>query len=312
MAKILCIIDGMTDPAFDVRKYPALVSFPNMEYIQTVPDGFEAETVPCVLSLLGITSPPRNIRGWIEALGAGIHVNADDLIFRVSWVALDNDEVCVGFCDAPPHLNMLEETRYYPLDGYKGIWIVPEYASYIGSLREVLPFEMIGRPVSNFVNPDIPLLKDILRQIRRANPKRCMLPWAASVEQHLPNFPKKAAVVCGTNVVKGIAKALNMHLVTSDEMTGDTDTNLNIKLHAVLELAEAYPFVILHIGGCDEAAHRMDMSEKEAFLKKIDNTVLAALLASNHDVEVVSDHGTDPLTSKHIGGTQQKYYKNES
>jgi len=303
MSKILCIIDGMNDSAFCAEKYPALASFPEQRFIKTVPDGFEAETLPCVLSLLGINPPPRYIRGWIEALGAGIDVNPDDLIFRGSWVSLDGNGVCTGFCDAPYNIPELKQARYLSLNGYKNLLIFPGYASYAGFIKSVLPFELLGKCVADSVYIDIPLLKSTLEQINNIDPARAMIPWAASAVQVMPDLSQSAAV-CGANVVKGIAKALNMKLIATDEMTGDTDTDLKAKLRTVLELAEEYPFVLLHIGGCDEAAHRMDREEKETFLSRIDETVISTLLLSDHTIEVASDHGSDSATGKHIGGKQ--------
>lgn len=302
MAKILCIIDGMTDPSFDVGEYPMLASFPERQFIQTVPDGFEPETLSCTLSLLGAGSPPGDIRGWIEALGAGIPVKSEDLFFRVSWVALDVNGTCTGFQDAPASIPRTEGAQYHPLDDYRGLLVMPGQAAFVTSAQLPLPFEMLGKPIADFVCPDIPGLRRVLRQSRVQG--LAMLPWAASVVRTLQPFSQKSAVVCGTNVVRGIARALGMRLITSPGMTGDTDTDLSLKISTVLELAKEYPFVMLHIGGCDEAAHRRDQDGKNAFLKQVDTVVLSALLLSQHSVEVVSDHGADPVTGHHLGGMQ--------
>ena len=310
MSKILCVIDGMNDLAFDINKYPALASFPERKQIKTVPDGFEVETLPCIFSLLGINPPPKNIRGWIEAVGAGITVGPDDLIFRGSWVELDHDGICIGFCDAPDNIPALDKARIFSLGGYKSLLILPGCAPYFGSIRTHLPFELLGKNIREYIFPDIPILKNTVALLGGVRPNRIMIPWAASIAQDMPDFLQTTAVVSGTNVIKGIAKALNMRLATSDAMTGDTDTDLSGKLHITLELAEDIPFVILHIGGCDEAAHRKDWAEKEAFLSKIDKIVLPGLICSKHIIEVASDHGSDPLTGKHTGGMQPLFLNN--
>ncbi len=302
MAKILCIIDGMNDPSFDAERYPALASFPKRGFINTVPDGFGAETLSCILSLLGIKSP-KNIRGWIEALGAGIEIQRDDLIFRGSWISLDDSGFCSCFCDAPENIPELEQVRYVPLSRDKSLLIISGYASYANSIQAILPFEFLGGNIDRYICPDIAPLKDALGRINSIDAKRAMILWAPSTVHSLPDLPHFAAV-CGANVVRGIAKALNMRLVTESGMTGDTDTDLNAKLCSTLELAEEYPFVMLHIGGCDEAAHRMNKMQKETFLSKVDKIVLSQLLQSGHEIEVVSDHGSDPLTGRHIGGSQ--------
>jgi 2,3-bisphosphoglycerate-independent phosphoglycerate mutase len=302
MSKILCIIDGMSGPDFDTENFPALASFPIKGTIETVPDGFEAETLSCVLSLLGI-KPPKNIRGWIEALGAGIDVCPDDLIFRGSWVSLDGSGICSGFCGAPREIPGLGHARYVFLSGYKCLLIIPGCASCAASIQMPLPFELLGKYANNCLCPDVPLLRDALALINAIDPNRAMIPWAPSTVQAMPDLSQFAAV-CGANIVRGIAKALNMRLVTGNTMTGDTDTDLSAKLKCALELADEHPFVMLHIGGCDEAAHRMNKTEKDEFLHKVDKTVISGLLQSGHAIDVVSDHGSDPLTGRHIGGGQ--------
>lgn len=170
---------------------------------------------------------------------------------------------------------------------------------------------MLGKNICDFTYPDIPVLKNSLILLNAADPDCAVLPWAPSAVQTLPKHPVKAAVVCGTNVIKGIAKALNMQLITCGKMTGDVDTDLEEKLSAALKAAREYPFVLLHIGGCDEASHRMNIAQKEQFLMEIDRVILSALLRTNHTIEVVSDHGANPATGKHMGGKQPLFLRIE-
>ena len=81
-------------------------------------------------------------------------------------------------------------------------------------------------------------------------------------------------------------------------------TDLDAKTEAALRAAERCPFVLLHINGADEAAHRHDSAEKETFLRRVDDRVLSRLLASEHEIMVASDHGADPESGAHLGGPQ--------
>lgn len=81
-------------------------------------------------------------------------------------------------------------------------------------------------------------------------------------------------------------------------------TDLDAKTEAALRAAERCPFVLLHINGADEAAHRHDSAEKETFLRRVDDRVLSRLLASEHEIVVASDHGADPESGAHLGGPQ--------
>lgn len=309
----------MTDPYFDVQNYPALASFPNRGFIKTVPDGFTPETLPCVLSLLG-ADPPKHIRGWVEALGMGVDVGANDLIFRGSWAALDENGICAGFRDAPEDVqNLLASppgntlaSRYVPIDRYKCLLILPGCAAYLHTFQTETPFDMFGKHFSRLTYPDIPLLKETLSRlnISARQSKRVLIPWAASVAPSGFRFAplKRSAAVCGANVVKGIARALGMALATTGKCTGDVNTDLRAKIKSVLALAEEFDFVLLHIGGCDEVAHRRDKPGKESFMKEIDRAVLPELLRSRHKVRVTADHGCDPFTGKHTGGLQPVYF----
>ncbi len=84
MSKILCIIDGMTDAAFRVEDYPALSSMRLLNAVHIVPQGFEPESLTCILTLLGISPIPPLLLGYAEALGAGIPIQTDDLVLRAS------------------------------------------------------------------------------------------------------------------------------------------------------------------------------------------------------------------------------------
>ena len=202
---------------------------------------------------------------------------------------------------------MVSQLRYFSLGGYKSLLIIPGYVSYVDSIMTPMPFDMIGKNIHELPCPNIPELLDALDILGNIDSSRAIIPWMASVKKPLPHFHEKAAVVSGTNVIQGIAIALNMHHVSLEGMTGDTNTNLNAKAQTALKLTKEYHLVILHIGGCDEAAHRMNRVEKESFLSRVDEIVLTELLASDHDIEVVSDHGVDPATGRHIGGLQPAF-----
>ncbi len=81
-----------------------------------------------------------------------------------------------------------------------------------------------------------------------------MLLWGQSVPVALPPFPQKSAVICGKELVKGIARLLHMELFPVKGATGDVDTDLDAKTEAALRAAERCPFVLMHINGADEAA----------------------------------------------------------
>ena len=90
----------------------------------------------------------------------------------------------------------------------------------------------------------------------------------------------------------------------------DIDTNLKNKRDCALKLIKDYDFVLLHINGADEAAHRRNKKEKEEFIKKIDKEVIKYLKEKDINLIVTSDHGTSCESGKHINGLVNFYVAN--
>ena len=305
MSQILCIIDGMTDPNFDPKAYPHLSAMRLLREVDTAPNT-EAETLNCVLYLLGVRNIPAHLRGYAEALGAGIPVGPHDLILRGSWFALNKDGRCTVPCEAPSVIPQMD-CRYYPLGEYKCLLVCPGMAQDIESILTFSPYACAGQGAQNLCPKGSELLRDTFYTL--LSDDKCLIPWGQSIPAQLPPFPQRAAVICGKSTVKGIARLLEMELIEVPGATGDINTDLTAKTNAALVAAEHYPFVLLHLNGADEAAHRRDGAQKRQFISQVDTLVLAKLFASPHEILVVSDHGADPETGLHIGGLQPVFTK---
>ncbi|HIT34884.1 MAG TPA: hypothetical protein IAC31_09750 [Candidatus Faecousia intestinigallinarum] len=307
MSRILCIIDGMTDPGFSAADFPNLASMLYAGEIDTAKGG-KVESLNCILHLLGVEQFPQNLRGYVEALAEGIPVKANDLILRGSWLAVDQLGNCGGPVRGAARIAVPEEKyQYYLIDQYKALLIFPGMASYVDKIVTYPPYGNTERKALSYRPKGCPDAEKCFDTWLQEN--RCLVPWGESVCSALPPFPEKSAVISGTSVVKGIAKLLQMEYIPVKGATGDTDTDLPAKAAAALEAARHYPFVVLHINGADEAAHRHSESEKRQFLLKIDSIVLPSLIHSGHEIMVVGDHGTDPQTGLHIG-KKQPYFIN--
>ncbi len=301
MSRILCIIDGMTDPGFRPGDYPCLASMSYMGDIDTV-ENREPESLGCILRLLGIREIPAHLRGYTEALAADIPAAPGDLIFRGSWFSIDPLGRCCRPIPGPETLPTGRDFRIYPIGGYKSLVIFPGRASALPGIQTLPPYRCAGMPAKQFRPAGDPALEACFDRALTA--ERCLILWGASVPSVLPPFPKRAAVICGTPVVKGIALQLGMEPWAVTSATGDTDTCLPAKLSAALQAARRYPFVLLHINGADEAAHRRNPGEKRRFLEKIDRLVIPPLLESGHKIYLTGDHGTDPATGLHTSAPQ--------
>ena len=301
MSRILCIIDGMTDPGFSPADYPALASMRLEGYADTCRGG-EPESLGCILHLLGLERVPRHLRGYAEALGADVPVGKKDLILRGSWLGIDRCGRCTVPVMAPQSVEMPAGCRYIRLAAYQTLIILGNAAGLVDEVVTRPPYECAGESADGLRPAGCRQLEEIYKMCR--DDSRCLIPWGQSVYAKLPPFPRRAAVITGTTVVKGIAKLMGMDLISLTGATGDVDADLREKYRAALSSAEKYPFVLLHINGADEAAHRMDRRQKKDFLLRVDRDVLRPLLRSGHEVIVTADHGTDPASGRHLADPQ--------
>lgn len=130
MSHIFCVIDGMTDPKFDISEYPVLAGMKLASYMDTC-QGHEPESLGCILRLLGTRQVPDHLRGYAEALGAGIPVGEQDLVLRGSWFALDEAGCCTVPLSVPQGMRTSADCRYYPLGEYKSLLVFPGLSSQI-------------------------------------------------------------------------------------------------------------------------------------------------------------------------------------
>ena len=135
----------------------------------------------------------------------------------------------------------------------------------------------------------------------------CIITRGASRVDDLPphrHKPQHAALISACPTALGIARTLGMEAATSPEMTGNLDTNLEVKFNAAAELLRSRHFVAIHIKGTDIAAHDRKPLEKRDFIATID-AQLGKFLWKNPTVTeglrvvVSADHGTSCLTGNH-------------
>ena len=301
MSRILCIIDGMTDPEFCPADYPAIAAMHLKEYLDTCHGG-EAESLSCILHLLGVEKVPPYLRGYAEALGAGVTVEKRDLILRGSWFGIDERGRCTLPIPAPIGTVVPAGCRYVHLAKYRSLLIWKDRGDCVKKIVTFPPYQCVGEPAEKLCPKRCAALEDAYKNWMKDG--RCLIPWGQSVYAELPPFPQRAAVITGTIVVKGIAKLMGMDPISMADATGDVDTDLREKCVAALASAKKYPFVLLHINGADEAAHRKNPREKKSFLRRVDREVLRPLLCSGHEIIVTADHGTDPQTGMHLSVPQ--------
>jgi 2,3-bisphosphoglycerate-independent phosphoglycerate mutase len=120
------------------------------------------------------------------------------------------------------------------------------------------------------------------------------------------NLGMRGACVAASPVIKGIARAAEMDVFEVSGATADLKTDIRAKTLKALEVLNKYDFTILHILGCDIAAHDKKPNLKRMFIERIDREVFSKILEyvdfSKTLLVVCSDHPTSSKTGEHIPG----------
>ncbi len=267
------------------------------------PKGFDADSLCCIMSMLGcdVEDIPRG-RAYLEALAEGIDVNEDDLIFRCNGVKIIDDMLISSSLEMPAP-DIPEGYFFHPMGAHKNLLILNGRADAVNEIRTFPPHENLGRNINDIL-PSFPDKKTEDFLVRLAVNGYWV--WGESVLTEIPVFENihgsKAAMVCRTEIVKGIAEAMDIYSPYIPGTTAETDTDLHAKTTAAVKLTEEYDTVFIHINGADEAAHRKDHKEKADFLRRVEDEVIVPLkkrLAGYASFIVTSDHVTDQASGSH-------------
>lgn len=319
MKQLMLIIDGMADLPCDAlggltpleaAHTPNLDSMRHLGHAGTTPAGLSTDSQNCILTILGM--PPELIpkgRAYLEALAEGIKVEEGDLLLRLNFVGVENGRLarnCLPYTGKMPEL---EGCEFFPTSAGRALLRLPDKAGHLSSIYCHAPHENMGRPILEILptGGDLAdMLKDAaIKLLDMTEGAVSFVIWAPSVYTPLPDFMSlrgvRGGAVTGTPVVMGIAAALGMALPKTDGATGDTDSNLGAKLDAAIKLLPQCDFVLIHINGADEAAHRLNPKEKADFITKADRELIGPLLKSGLDrpLVVLSDHATLARTGGH-------------
>lgn len=305
MKVIFLIIDGAQNTDYDSLSF--IKNADEHGFVNNTPIGMGTDSLNCILNILGVQK--ENIptgRAYLEALAANCNVCDNDIIFRCNGVTI-KDNILTSSCTYRDVPNSSDKIEYIPLGGYKNLIIYKYAKNIINSIDDIVtfpPHDNIGKNVNDI----LPKTENLEMQFlfRKLINKHNLWVWGQSVRTNLPTFyklhNKTGAVVCKTEIVKGIAKAMDMYCPDIKNATAEVDTDLKEKAKKTLELSLKYDFTMLHINGADEASHRKDEKQKHEFIKKIDNEVVSYLIKSlpqQTALIVTSDHATDVKTGEH-------------
>ena len=120
---------------------------------------------------------------------------------RGSWFSLDEQ----GCCDVPtsaPESLPESEGQYYHLEQYKSLLIFPGMAGCIVDMVTCPPYACNGQTARTLCPKGCAVASRVFHaQLAK---ERCLILWGQSAPAKMVPFPQKAAVICGTPIVKGI------------------------------------------------------------------------------------------------------------
>lgn len=323
MPNIMIILDGLQDveyPELDGKtpyKWGKAESFGKIESacargrLVSTPDGFEPDTQTCILTLLGVpVSEIPSGRSYIEALALGIKVGENDIVMRCNFVKVTPDGILeIPTCTAPAGVASALKAAVAAIPGhsitqvgsYKSLQAVRDGGKFAKDMVTYPPHNYAGKPFEELLPSGSVFaesLAEFSREQLRLQAPYTVLNWAQSAPCGLPAFSSlhgglSGAMVSATHAPMGCAVAMGMECPALPTATGDTDTDLAAKAAATLELAGRNDFVMLHVGGPDEATHRMDVREKAEFVRKMDAELIAPIIngcADGTRIMVTCDH----------------------
>lgn len=280
----------------------------------------EPDSLSCILSILGVDENkiPKN-RAYLEALAAGININEDEAVLRCNLVSVKNN-LLESFNGSGLTNKEMDEAsnnvyasgvKFYHLRDYRNILVLKKTHALL-SLKTMAPHENLRKNIHELLSEcmDIEVLNKFINnnQFIMNNKQYMFYPWGISETVTLPSFyslhNKTCSVVCSADIVKGIAKAMNIDMPLLKNATGDVDTDLKEKARAVLQEIYTHDVVIAHINGTDEISHRKDLHGKMKFIEKIDKEFVKEIYENITDTRLIilSDHQTSSITGKHEKG----------
>jgi 2,3-bisphosphoglycerate-independent phosphoglycerate mutase len=307
----------------------------------TVPDGMEAGSDVANMSVLGF-DPSKYYAGRaaIEAAALGIKLAPGEAAFRMNLVTYgneDNELTMDDYSGGHPEeeeqkqivadlVNELSDLplRLVPGVSFRNICIISDFGDdpdlkpphdYAGSkVKDILPTGPGAEMILDIQERAKNILEDHpVNQKRKEKgkpPINGVWLWGTGRAIEMPTFKEmhnlSGAVVTGVDLVRGLAKLLDMEIVEVEGATGYVDTNFEGKADAVIEVLDNVDFVFLHVEAPDEAGHEGDLDLKIKAIEDFDKRTVGPVLSGltkfdDYKVIVLPDHETPVQERGHRG-----------
>ncbi len=282
------------------------------------------------LALMGVNT---NVfcpgRGALEALAQDIKIDNNETALRANFVTISNNIMKdytggnIKTKDSCHLINILNRNfdntvRFFPGVDYRNIAVIkksdlelktePPHNILDKKIRPYLP-KGVGKEylidIMNRANKIITASEYYKEKKLKAN--NVWLWGGGRITGGFSFYKKynlKGAVISAVDIIKGIARFLDMDVIDVPGITGDFNTNYRNKSKYALKNLKKFDLVYIHIEAADEAGHKGDFQEKKAAVEKIDKHIIRPLLDSNlkFNIIFVPDHPTPLKYRTHTGG----------
>ncbi|MGQ9543036.1 MAG: 2,3-bisphosphoglycerate-independent phosphoglycerate mutase [Candidatus Bathyarchaeia archaeon] len=319
------------------RNMAVLTSEGRCGLLEPVTPNIAPDSETAITSILGYHELSSSLsRGPLEALGSGIDLDDKCLACRCNFALVDSDlrvlrdraDVKVdppGFYEDLRHfcsynwgvdIVLKRNWRFKAVLTLKGddlssrVATPPPSAGEVAARVHPLEDTAAAERTSTLINSIIKESYNILSRHRENSEPtyaaNILVPWGVGRKLKTEPFTSrhgfKAACVAGSPLARGIGVMLGMMVPQVEGATGDIDTDTGAKAEAALEICRSKDFVLIHVGGPDEASHDGDVMSKMMIISKIDamlGRILTEIDLNDNLITLLADHTTSTALRKH-------------
>lgn len=334
MKTILIILDGASEEKIEELGCKTPLEYAHTPVLNEIimhgshkktkfyPAGRNPDSLNCILTILGVSEKliPQN-RAYLEAVAADIKIEESEVALRCNLVSikdgnlhsfngrgLSNEEMNVF----SQNVKTIDGIKFHHISGYRNILTIQK-CKINSVLMDMPPHEYVGEDVDEMLENISKI--NVLYEFSKENKftvrdiDYMFYPWGISQAVKLPSFQelynKTCSCICNAEIVKGIAKTMDIDVPLLKRSTGDVDTDLKEKADAVINELKSHDVVIAHINGTDEVSHRKDLNGKVNFIEKIDREFLNPIfqeIKKDAKIIILADHETSSISGKHEKG----------
>jgi 2,3-bisphosphoglycerate-independent phosphoglycerate mutase len=306
--------------------------------VVSVPDGFHPGSDVATLTLFGCDVRHEYFgRAPLEAAAREIRVGDDQIVFRCNFVTVTDGRMAdftaghITQREADQLIGDLNTAlgdtgcRFYSGVSYRNLLVAN--APPDADPKCVPPHDIPDQPIhkhlprgrgAEWVKDKMQRARDVLAEhdvnaVRAdlgENPATDIWLWGQGRPQSLKSFRDRygvsAAVIAAVDLIRGIARSLEMKLIHVPGATGYLDTNYAGKGEAAVRALDEYDLVAVHIEAPDEAGHLGNVEAKVKAIESVDQHIVGPVLRklrtfTRWRMLVAPDHPTPVLKRVHTG-----------